>query len=98
MNVHSHGPAEGRGLDCGENLIGHCMVEQIKQDAVAEYIRTKETAKVMINFEDPRMRAIIMAWVDAGSHPSYHREMQRKLRAEWPVLADALDNFIFTGS
>lgn len=32
MAVHNHGPAEGRGLDCGEamvngNLLGWCMRE-----------------------------------------------------------------------
>lgn len=34
---------------------------------------------------------VLKAWTDPGSHPDYHRGMQRKLRKEWPVLAQALD-------
>lgn len=42
MNVHNHGPAEGRGLDCGEyehpvhGLRGHCMDAQVHRAEEAE--------------------------------------------------------------
>lgn len=35
--------------------------------------------------------AVLDAWTDPGPMPRYHREMQAKLRREWPVLARALD-------
>lgn len=38
-----------------------------------------------------RHAPIIGAWVDEGPAPGYHREMQEKIRREWPTLADALD-------
>jgi len=44
---------------------------------------------------DPLTGALIKifkAWTDPGRVPDYHRGMQRKLRKEWPVLAQALDN------
>lgn len=38
------------------------------------------------------MSRIWDAWNIPGPAPDYHRDMQAKLRREWPVLADALDN------
>lgn len=37
---------------------------------------------------------VIEAWRVPGSHPEYHRRMQRQLRREWPVLAAAIDELI----
>lgn len=35
--------------------------------------------------------AVLRAWTDPGPAPLYHREMQHRLRQDWPVLAAALD-------
>ena len=34
---------------------------------------------------------ILAAWVIPGVNPAYHRKAQERLRKEWPVLTDALD-------
>lgn len=40
---------------------------------------------------DDQTRAVLAAWRVPGSHPDHHRGMQRQLRRDWPVLAQALD-------
>lgn len=35
--------------------------------------------------------AVVAAWNDPGIQPGYHRFMQDRLHAEWPVLAKALE-------
>lgn len=37
------------------------------------------------------MNDVLRAWTVPGRSLSYHQKMQRKLRREWPVLAQALD-------
>ena len=32
-----------------------------------------------------------LAWNDPGINPEYHHRMQNRLRSEWPVLAESLD-------
>lgn len=91
MNVHNHGPNQGRGLGCEEHLVGECMVDEIKQEALLDYIRTKETPVMTLKADTPAVEAIIKAWVDEGVNLQYHRYMQRELRATWPTLANALD-------
>jgi hypothetical protein len=39
---------------------------------------------------DP-VQQVINAWINTGTHPDYHRAMKNKLRKEWSILADALD-------
>lgn len=39
-------------------------------------------------------RRLFAAWVDEGANPTYHRGARRRLRREWPVLAQALDNLV----
>lgn len=34
---------------------------------------------------------VVAAWVNPGPVPAYHNAMKAKLRADWPVLAAALD-------
>lgn len=34
---------------------------------------------------------VLRAWTVEGRHPPTHREAQRRLRDEWPALANALD-------
>jgi len=92
MNVHNHGPDDGRGLECKEHLVGECMVEKIGQEAVLNYIRTKETPTITLKADTPAVMEVIKAWVDEGANPGYHRYMQRELRATWPTLARALDS------
>ena len=36
-------------------------------------------------------RRILNAWTEPGPRPAIHLEAQRKLRKEWPALANALD-------
>lgn len=36
-------------------------------------------------------RAVYEAWHNPGRDPIHHRNWQNRLRAEWPVLAQALD-------
>lgn len=42
--------------------------------------------------EPDLMEVVAQAWRDQGRHPEFHQHMQRKLRAEWPMLARALDS------
>lgn len=37
------------------------------------------------------VEAIRRAWRNPGPRPDFHRDMQAKLRREWPTLANALD-------
>ena len=37
---------------------------------------------------------IIKAWVDKGGHPLYHDRVQRKVKSEWPTLANAIEKAI----
>ena len=41
-------------------------------------------------YTDPWVRAVIDAWKVEGPSPTLHRRAQRKLLAEWPVLAEAV--------
>lgn len=91
MNVHNHGPNEGRGLNCPEKLVGECVLDEVAQDALLDYIRTKENPTITLKADTPAVMEVIKAWVDEGANPGYHRYMQRQLRADWPTLASALD-------
>ena len=42
--------------------------------------------------ESDAAEKVIAAWTVTGPSPQIHREAQNKLRREWPVLADALDD------
>ena len=88
MKVHNHGPNQGRGLGCGENLLGHCMIEEIEQKAVIEYMKSKEVPTIIVKFDDEKVEAIAKAWVDAGPHPDYHRSCNVDLGLSgqhWPL-------------
>lgn len=37
---------------------------------------------------------VMAAWTRPGPHAAYHREKQKQLRRDWPMLAQALDQLI----
>lgn len=42
------------------------------------------------------VNAVVRAWTDSGTHPAYHREAQRTLIRDWPVLASAIEALVET--
>lgn len=42
--------------------------------------------------------AVRKAWLDSGPVPAYHRMHQDNLRRNWPVLYDAIQKVINSGS
>lgn len=40
------------------------------------------------------IQAVIDAWTVPGPQPEYHYAAQRRLRIEWPALAQALDKMV----
>lgn len=65
------------------------LVAKLRKASEELYIhrRTRHTLRVSAG----HLEALQGAWVDAGPVPEYHEAMKEKLRAEWPTLANALD-------
>jgi hypothetical protein len=40
---------------------------------------------------DPKVQRVIDAWKIPGPVPAMHAEAQRRLRREWPALAQAIE-------
>lgn len=57
LPVHNHGPREGRGLDCGEGLIGHCMVAQLRDESP----KAEEAVRLIQEF----------GWIDGAHHKDW---------------------------
>ena len=55
-------------------------------------METPTTPRGLRKFDrDDQLTAILKAWNDPGTHPSWHREQQDKVRKAMPLLARALD-------
>ena len=46
--------------------------------------------------ETEAVEAVRKAWTDAGPVPKVHEAAQRRLRAEWPTLAAAIEKLVAT--
>lgn len=65
------------------------LLKRLRKASEDLYIHRKTRGD--IRSAEARLAAIHSAWTDAGPMPDYHEHMKTKLRRDWPVLANALD-------
>lgn len=50
---------------------------------------------VVVKVQDlPKVNAVVSAWMVPGRRPDVHAAAKRKLRMDWPMLAEALDQLV----